>query len=298
MPQNYLAGCTTAEHFSDSSSLSHKDNLMELPLFVCDRNGNFFADLSKEDIRIVENNNPQTIIDFNKTSDQPLLVAFLVDTSTSMANEFQYIRTATRYFFERMLRPNFDRALLIEFANYLWTIQDTTSNVTSLARAAESLRIRETNSTQFYDAMFTTLTDKLQHANGFRRILIVISDGRDEGSTTSYFSLAELLKEMDVTVFVFSLQRKSNDYFGTPIWTSRLDELATQSGGRAFLYYTPRDITVLIKQISQQLNNQYTLIYRSTNSWKGGRFLQIKIDSPRRGLRLFYRKGYLVRETK
>lgn len=281
------------EQTTDSGYLAINNNLVQFSLYACDKKGDFAAGLSKEDITIFENGIPQLIVGFKDATEQPLQVAVFVDRSSSMNmdKEFQYVRSATRLFFERMLRNNFDQATLIACDKNVWVLQDMTKDTNALARATELLKIRK-GGTRLYDGISMTLLQKMQFQEGFRRVLIVISDGTDTKSTTSYNTLVELLRGMDITVFVLALQSINDAPVGFRFldWAIESEDLSIPTGGCFFLYNHPRETTLHLSEVYKQIRNRYAISYRSTNSLNKAAFHKIKVESRQKGLKLIYRK--------
>ena len=76
-----------------------------------------------------------------------------------------------------------------------------------------------------------------------------------------------------------------------------LEAIADATGGRAFHLERASgggqdSIDSTTQQISDELRQQYTIGYYSTNSAHDGTYRQIELRSTQAGVRLRYRKGY------
>ena len=79
----------------------------------------------------------------------------------------------------------------------------------------------------------------------------------------------------------------------TILWTSKiLKKLAVATGGNPYSPAKIDDLALSFYKISEELRNQYSVAYRSTNKTRNGAFRKIKIDVKGKKLKLQYRKGY------
>ncbi len=75
-----------------------------------------------------------------------------------------------------------------------------------------------------------------------------------------------------------------------------LRRLAEATGGRAFFPSKIDEMAMNFQEISQELRNQYSLAYRPTNPKRDGTFRSIKIDTARKDVKMYHRKGYYAPE--
>jgi len=94
------------------------------------RNGKGYVvrDLTANDFSITEDGHPQTIRYFTRETDLPLTLGLLVDTSGSQRRVLPEERTASRRFFEQVLREDKDQAFLIHFEREVELLEDLTSS--------------------------------------------------------------------------------------------------------------------------------------------------------------------------
>jgi hypothetical protein len=89
--------------------------LVNVLFTVADRKGKLVTDLEKHNLKISEDNKPQTITNFTRETELPLTIAMLIDTSSSIRDRFKFEQEAAIDFLYRTLRPKKDKALLITF---------------------------------------------------------------------------------------------------------------------------------------------------------------------------------------
>ena len=75
-----------------------------------------------------------------------------------------------------------------------------------------------------------------------------------------------------------------------------LQDLAEETGGRAFFPYHVDDLDQSFQDIGDELRNQYSIAYIPTNSNLDGRYHRIRIEVPdHKGYQVRARRGYYAR---
>src|SRR5262249_27320972 len=90
-------------------------NLTNICLTAADKHKRFISDLKAEDIRVLEDGQPQEIFTFQQNIDLPLSLAILIDTSASEERTLPDEKEAARAFLESVLRPAKDEAAVVSF---------------------------------------------------------------------------------------------------------------------------------------------------------------------------------------
>src|ERR1051325_8477210 len=89
-------------------------NLTNIFFTAADKNKRFISDLKAEDIRVLEDGEPQEIFTFQTNIDLPLSLAILIDTSASEERTLPDEKAAARAFLESVLRAK-DEAAIVSF---------------------------------------------------------------------------------------------------------------------------------------------------------------------------------------
>ena len=264
-------------------------DLVNVLFTVTDRKGKLVTDLEKQDLKISEDNRPQTITNFTRETDLPLTIAILIDTSTSIRDRFKFEQQAAIDFLYRTLRPKKDKALLITFDSAIELVQDYTDNAEVLAKAIR--QVRPGGGTKMLDGIYLACQEKLKAEAG-RKILILISDGDDNLSLGTLTGTLEMAQKSDVSIYAISTN--SSGFFGitAPKADKALKRLADETGGRAFFPFKAEDLSESFQDISAELRSQYSVAYRSSNPARDGSFRSVKIETDRKNLRVKARKGY------
>ncbi len=261
--------------------------LVNVVFTVTDRRGKFIPGLSADDFQVFENNKPQTIeyfSDLNKGSEIPLTIALLIDTSGSVKNKLAYEQSAAAEFFKQVLRPNKDLALIIQFDSDVVLVQDFTQDQDRLLDALDTLLAG--NSTSLYDAVYLAAEEKLRAEIG-RKVILVITDGEDTASSVRKEEAIEAAQRNDVIVYGIGVRGDFGADFGV------LKKIIKETGGT---FFSPKaklsEIQDAFRSIGEELQNQYSLAYVSTNKEKDGSFRTIKVRCKLSGVQIRTRKGY------
>src|SRR5689334_23796494 len=112
-------------------------NLTNIFFTAADKNKRFISDLKAEDIRVLEDGQPQEIFTFQTNIDLPLSLAILIDTSASEERTLPDEKEAARAFLENMMRPAKDEAAIVSFTGETTLEQGFTGSVERLRHAID-----------------------------------------------------------------------------------------------------------------------------------------------------------------
>jgi VWFA-related protein len=121
-----------------------------------------------------------------------------------------------------------------------------------------------------------------------RRIIVIISDGKDIGSTHTLAANTDLLLNNDIQVYAVSMSFATFGSFGL------LSDYARATGGDAYPGTSTTSLEAAFAQITEQARNQYVLGYLSNNTAGVSevfRKIEVRMRSPKH--KAAYRKGYL-----
>lgn len=259
---------------------------------VHDHKGALVRDLKQDDFKLLEDNRPQEIRYFAQESNLPLTVALLVDVSGSVHWFVQEEKGAVATFLQQVLRPD-DRALLVGFSSTVVLWQDLTHSTTQLSEGLQRLRSIPFKglppmgfpmpSTLLYDAVEQIAIGKMKPLSG-RKVMIVISDGLDNGSRAHMDSVIQAVEATNTTVYGVCFE---SGFSGC----SFLKEMSDPTGGRTFHVKKMR-IDKIFETIEDEMRSQYALGYVSTNREHDGTFRKLQVKVLPKGLKVAARKGY------
>jgi Ca-activated chloride channel homolog len=101
----------------------------------------FVTTLREQDLRISEDGVPQKILVFQRETDRPLSIAFLIDISVSEEHTLPQEKAAARAFIEAIIQSSKDQAAIIPFAGEAFLEQGLTRDVLSVYRALETVEV-------------------------------------------------------------------------------------------------------------------------------------------------------------
>jgi VWFA-related protein len=253
-------------------------NRVILWVTVSDKTDSPVGELSKDNFTVLEDGVPQTIRDA-MLEDRPITMAIVLDSSGSMRDAMPEVHQAAAGFVET-LRPQ-DKALVIDFDDKVFLIQELTSDQALLKEAVSSTEAL--GSTALYDGLHAAYR-KLRGIEG-RKAIVLLSDGDDTSSQLAYDRILEEAKAQSVLVYGIGLGE---------VRKSVLKELSETTGGRAFFVAKASQLADVYRKIADELRRQYYLSYSTTNTKWDGRFIKLEVKSKNPEWSVRARRGYFA----
>jgi VWFA-related protein len=172
---------------------------VRVPVSVLDKNDEPLVGLQTADFRISEDGKRQAITQFTGER-RPLRIALALDTSASMENKINQVEAAFKHFID-LLEPE-DQVLVITFNERVHVVQDFTSDREALGRILDSLEAG--GRTALYDAAYTAIS-RVAAFPAETKAVVLVTDGVDTGSYTSFEALREHARQSEVPVFSIGL---------------------------------------------------------------------------------------------
>ncbi|HKO42750.1 MAG TPA: VWA domain-containing protein [Pyrinomonadaceae bacterium] len=296
-------------------------NLVNTLFTAVDKDRHFVTTLKAQDIRIFENDVPQTISVFERETNRPLALAILIDTSESQVGVLELEKQAARVFVDQVLRPNTDQATIISFTGNPRVEQSLTNDRSRLhagiARVTRGLSQenqyrmandldplpKEQDSTGYtgiWDAAWETIENHLSHApERSRRAVILLSDGDDTSSTIKRQNVIDYAVKNEVVIY--SIGIRDERFPLGKLDSGALKKISDRTGGRAFFPSEAAGLQNAFAQIEQELRSQYLVAYTPTHPNRDGSYRRIRIEilNPElrnEKVRLLYREGYYARK--
>lgn len=176
-------------------------DFVRVPVTVLDPQGRTVSGLTRSDFQLRDEGVERPIINF-LLDEAPVHVAFLLDASGSIADELNEIRYATLRFAQHFA-PD-DHFSIIAFSDRTETLLPWTNNLKDLRKSLRKLQ--RGYRTALYDALHLTARDRLSRVEG-RRVIILLTDGLDNESRTTYQAVMNELTELDIVLYIVSRTR-------------------------------------------------------------------------------------------
>ncbi len=125
----------------DVDVIRTETDLTNLLFTVTDKNNRYITNIQQSDVRVLEDGVPQTLFTFQRETDRPLAIAFLIDVSGSEERTLPDEKAAARSFIENVIRSNKDQAAIIPFEGYAHLEQPLTRDVLGIYRVLERVEV-------------------------------------------------------------------------------------------------------------------------------------------------------------
>lgn len=192
-----FASTLAAQEKTADDVIKVNTTLVSVPVIVCDRQGRYVPDIKQEEFGILQDGKEQKV-DFFASVEEPINVALLIDTSSSTREVLGDIKSAAKKLV-KLLNTD-DKAMVMSFDSELHLLSTLTANKNDLEKAVKKAEIADGGGTILRDAIDEAVRKQFGEITG-RKAVILLTDGKDHGSTTSIPRLIHTLEETDVMVY-------------------------------------------------------------------------------------------------
>jgi Ca-activated chloride channel family protein len=267
----YINGLDTAEVMNIQ--------FVELYASVLDRGLRPVAGLAQKDFSVAEDGRRQEVVRFERVTDLPIHAAVVLDTSASMEKALDTSRVAALQFLQQAIRPK-DRAAIITFNDHPNIEVKFSNDLDTLAGGLAGLKAERGT------ALWDTIIFTLYYFNGVKgqRAVLLLTDGRDEGSRFGFDEALEYVRRSGVTLFAIGL--------GDEVEKRKLSRITEETGGRAFFIKNIAELGGIYRTIQEELRSQYLIAYQSSNTSSDAGFRTIEVKVGQSGLEVKTLHGY------
>ena len=296
-------------------------SLVTVPVTVVDRYGRYVPLMHRDDFHIFEDGVEQKIAYF-ATTDQPITVVLLIDTSGSTQFRLEDIQNAAIAFVDKL--KSGDSVMVMSFDDRISVLTKATSDRALITKAIR--RTRTGGGTRLYDAVDAVFTQHLKTIAG-RKAVVLFTDGVDTTShRASYESTLRQAEESEAPIYsvdydtsgsnsVFTqglpLPRGQGTILGLPLPTpggtsipgttrgdykravAYLHSLSNMTGGRFYSGDTLFGIGQAFSWIAEELSRQYSLGYYPRVVANNGQRRMIKVRANEPQLVVKARDSYI-----
>ncbi|MGE5358941.1 MAG: VWA domain-containing protein [Bacteroidales bacterium] len=258
---------------------------------VTDNEGRIVPGLVREDFQVADNKRPQPLTLFSNDP-QPITAAVLLDTSGSMTNYIDFVKQACEAFLLRLLPK--DRAMVGYFNDKISFVSPLTSDRDLLVSSLK--RIDYGYPTRLYDAIDLGITE-LKPLEG-RRVIVVFTDGEDQGSKLHFDPVLQRAREEGMMVYGIGLHTRYFDgqRMREGIPDRVLKKIAEETGGGYFELKKTDELTSTFTRVEQELHSQYVLGF--TPPELDGKLHTIDVTLVKPGMKARARKNYIATPEK
>jgi Ca-activated chloride channel homolog len=284
----YLTDGTSAEHlvFVNAPVDMAQVNVdyVELYTTVLDRQGRpVTADLTAKDFSVSEDGVRQQIARCERVTGLPIHAAVAIDISASMEPNLDQAKGAAFQFLQRLVSPK-DRAEVITFNDHPALGVRFTRDVKALAGGLAGLKAER--GTALYDSLIFSFYT----FNGLkgRRALLLLSDGKDEGSRYTFNDALEYARRSGVAIYTVGIDLSTQN----ADIRLKLSRLADETGGRFFFIERAKELEGIYETIQKELRSQYLLAYQSSKEANDDKFRTVEVRMAKPGMEAKTVKGY------
>jgi len=290
-----------AQQPEQGQTLKATVNLVNLYVTVRDNHKRIVTNLTQDDFKVFEDNQPQKIAFFSKEVTLPITLGLLLDTSGSEQNMLYAIQDAGSNFLGRVLRKG-DEAMVISFDTDVNLMADFTEDRAELDRAIHRTRINapmqggminpgpvpagNVTGTALYDAIYLACHDELASEAG-RKAIVIVTDAEDEGSKVRIEDAIEAAQRTDTVIHIILVY---DPRYGANTGAAR--KLTEETGGRVIVGNSNKKLQEAFDEIAEELRSQYTVGYYPTNTAHDGAFRKLKVEMTNKDYKALTRKGY------
>ncbi|MCP4214622.1 MAG: VWA domain-containing protein [bacterium] len=251
-------------------------NQVMVPVVVLDKKGNYVRGLKKSDFSLTSGGKPVKISYFNAEGATRFNMVQVIDISFSMREKLYDVLESAASFAEKLMTKS-DRGAFVFFNHIVFDQSEFTGDVAALTKQLD-LESPATGGTALLDALAHTLN--LQNRTSGWNIMVVFSDGDDNGSYIDRHSLLQKMKKSSVVVYAIDNGGNRQDDI--------LHQICELSGGRTFPLDDVKKTDKVYDRIRQDIRARYVLYFDVKKS-SGKRFHELDVK---------VKGGYKVRTLK
>lgn len=263
--------------------------------FAAMDHGKPITNLAPSDVEIRDNSQPpEVVLGFRNESELPLRLGLVVDTSQSVTGRLSFELAAATRFLQDVVVDKKDLTFVVGVNNSVRLVEDFTADQSLSSRAVNQLAAG--GGTALWDAV-AFAADKLAthpEVQPVARILVVISDGDDNSSSTTLKHAIAIAQNGEVAVYTVSTNEELSQDPAVLIGNHALRTLSDLTGGAAFVPGSARHLDASLADLQQVIRGRYLVSYKPALFQRDGRYRSIDIEAEKNGhnLQIIARKGY------
>jgi Ca-activated chloride channel family protein len=264
--------CGAAYAQEPEATFTTDTRLVPLYATVVNSKGQLVTDLPRTAFKVLENNVEQPIKDF-KREDVPVSLGLIVDNSGSMRDRRQKVEAAAI----AMVKASnpLDQVFVVNFNDEAYEDVPFTSDIKKMEDGLS--RIDSRGGTAFYDAISLSL-DNVVKGKRDKRVLMLITDGNDNASSTTLEKLLAKTGRSNVVIHVIGLLSTEEPREARKAQRA-LKQIAESTGGLCFFPKELEEVEKLALQVAHDIRNQYVITYSPLNASLDGSYRTIKVTA-------------------
>ena len=259
---------------------------------VVDEQRRLVTTLDKAAFTVFEDGALQAITSFHR-DDVPIAIGIVIDNSGSMRDKRDKVSQAVLNLI-RAGNPK-DEIFVVNFSRDPYLDQDFTSDIDLLRQAL--LKTSTQGTTALYDAIVASTIHLQNNGRVERKVLLVITDGRDNGSQATLQEARRRLQQENGPM-LYAVGLGGDELKKADI--GALQSLAESTGGVAFFPKDLNEVDEITRTVARDIRSQYTIGYSPTGSKKDSGYRTLGVRAQARNYRKLTvrtRSGYNAGST-
>jgi Ca-activated chloride channel homolog len=241
--------------------------IVQVTVTVSDNRGRFIRGIPQSSFHVFEDGRAQTITHF-ASENIPLELVAAIDISGSMSPAMPKLKAAVKTFLGAV--PAQTLVTLVGFNDNIFTLTRRTMDPAERMKAVD--RLAPWGSTALYDTILRSV-EMLGRQTG-RKVLLIFTDGEDQGSHATIADVERRLQSSDVTLYMIGQGRAVT----LDSLKKVMERLAAPTGGRALFTESIDELHAAFEDLLDELSNQYLLGYASNNDARDDAWRRIKVN--------------------
>jgi Ca-activated chloride channel homolog len=259
---------------------------------VVDERRRLVTNLDKSAFTVFEDGVAQKTTSFHR-DDVPVAMGIVIDNSGSMREKRDKVNQAVLNLIKAS-NPN-DEIFVVNFTQDSYLDQDFTSDINLLQQALH--KVSAQGSTALYDAIVASAVHLKNNNRVDRKVLLVVTDGRDNASQETLQQAARRLQqENGPTLYAIGLLGDELQQSGI----DALQSLADSTGGVAFFPKGLDEVDEITRTVARDIRSQYTVGYKPIKPRQDSGYRRILVTAQAPGYRKLTvrtRSGYYSGEA-
>ena len=266
---------------------------ISLRFHASDQSGKPLKQLTVRDLKLSDNGKVQNhIVMLQPLDDLPIRAGFLFDVSASVLKDIDFYRSVIETYASRLLRRGYDLAFVMQFDTDTLLMQSWTDVDSKIAAGANGIGPRPNRYAPFtsiFDSLYIACRDQwTQQSESTGNFILLFTDGEDNASHAYLSEAVDMCQRKRIAIYVFDSSRSSHSSDGY----KTLNDLARQTGGRAFIHPRSADIWRDLQMMEAEQRYQYLLVYKPSELRDDGSYRRVELQSSVPGARIATRSGY------
>lgn len=223
---------------------------------IARRDDNKTTPITSKEVSVYDNGIEQSIRNFTPDP-SPAHIVLLVDNSLSIRADVEKLEASAREFAYEIYKG--DKLLIVGYDEQAEIVSDWTDDAQAIEKSLKLFRKK--GQPYLFDAIRAVVAEALRPLQGQKRIIVVISDGLDRGSKSTFEETLAELQADNIMVYAVQAVDRTRGAIRRDVPKPKvvINKLAEGTGGQIFSIDDPQ---AAAKTICDELRqNRYVLSY-------------------------------------